>query len=341
VSVKKDHGLLPLLITSLFFLVFLFVLTNSVQHPQRLSSSAAETVTCTTICKNVTDCRENKLCSGTVGAYCGITSTGVRKYYCTYKKCTTVCPTPTLIKFATPTPTKKPAPTPTSVPLTKPTLISPNGGEVWERGKTYSVTWSQTQKAASTALFIYTRNGTTDTYIGPIAYQVSNVVGNNTYSWTIPQLGGQSTTPPDGSNIIVSVAQYDSSGNRLVEDKSDTIFTITTPKPTILTPNGGETWLRGQTYSIIWNQSFQGASTGLFLYTRDPSGDTYLGAIAYGVSNTVGNNNSYSWTIPQLGDKSTTPPDGSNIIVSVAQYDSSGNRLVEDKSDRPFTVYTK
>jgi hypothetical protein len=107
-------------------------------------------------------------------------------------------------------------------------MITPNGGEVWDRGGTYQITWNQTQKLASTALFLFTRGTTGDTYLGAIDYYVSNVIGTNSYSWTIPAIGSPNTTPPDGSNVIISVGQYDSNGNRIVEDKSDSTFTVVT-----------------------------------------------------------------------------------------------------------------
>ena len=228
---------------------------------------------------------------------------------------------------------------PFTISTPKPTLTSPNGGEIWQRGQTYQITWNQTIKLASKALLIYTRNTSGDTYIGAIAYNVSNNVGSNSYSWTIPQLGGAQTTPPDGNNIIVSVGQYNSSGQLVAEDKSNSTFTITTPKPVVTSPNGGETWERGKTYKITWNQTVKLASTGLFIYTRGTSGDAYIGAIAYNVSNLVGTN-SYSWTIPFTGGSASTPPDGSNIIISVGQYNSNSQLVVEDKSDSPFTITT-
>jgi len=65
------------------------------------------------------------------------------------------------------------------------TVTSPNGGEVWQRGKTYRITWNQTQAAGSTGLFLYTRGTGGDTYLGAIAYYVSNKEGANYYDWTI------------------------------------------------------------------------------------------------------------------------------------------------------------
>ncbi|MFC1710054.1 hypothetical protein ACFL0F_00130 [Patescibacteria group bacterium] len=226
-----------------------------------------------------------------------------------------------------------------SCKISQPTIITPNGGEVWMRGNAYEIIWEQYQSASSTGLFLYTRNETGDQYIGAIEYHVSNVVGTNKYVWTIPQIGSQQTTPPqDGDNIIVAVAQYDSDGNRIVEDKSDATFTIISSQPRIITPNGGEVWIRGNTYEIVWEQNQKAASTGLFLYTRNDTGDQYLGAIEYYVSNVVGTNR-YLWTIPPIGSSWTTPPqDGNNILVGVAQYNSNGQRISSDISDSTFTI---
>jgi hypothetical protein len=113
-----------------------------------------------------------------------------------------------------------------------PTLTSPNGGEVWQRLHTYKITWTQTDSAASTSLHIYTRGSGSagDTYIGTIAYNVSNLKGNNSYSWTIPPAGGVQSTPPDGNNIIVEVVLRGTSGIVISSDKSNSPFRIFTPK---------------------------------------------------------------------------------------------------------------
>jgi hypothetical protein len=118
----------------------------------------------------------------------------------------------------------------TSTPVLKPYIITPKAADTWERFKTYQISWYENMAATSTGLSLYTRSGTTDTYIGPIAYHVSNVVGTNTYSWTIPVRGDPGTSPPDGNNIIVSVEQYDANGNRIIDAKS-TPFTVVTSLP--------------------------------------------------------------------------------------------------------------
>ena len=104
------------------------------------------------------------------------------------------------------------------------TVTSPNGGEVWQRGKTYRITWNQTQAAGSTGLFLYTRGTGGDTYLGAIAYYVSNKEGANYYDWTIGASG--TTNPPDGNNIIVAVGLYDSNASLISSDKSNNPFAL-------------------------------------------------------------------------------------------------------------------
>jgi hypothetical protein len=130
-------------------------------------------------------------------------------------------PTPTIV-VPTVTPTRTITPTPIATAIT-----SPNGGEVWTRGGTYTVTWTQSASATKTGLYMYTRNsGGTDTYIGAITYDATSNYGQNTYSWTIPPKNGPQTSPPDGNNIIIEVILRDPSGKNMGSDKSDNPFTI-------------------------------------------------------------------------------------------------------------------
>lgn len=231
-----------------------------------------------------------------------------------------------------------------SCPVSAPTLIIPNGGEVWERGNTYDIVWEQSQVSeGSVALHLYTRDQNGDNYIGAIEYLVSNNVGTNSYSWAIPQKGSPLTNPPqDGDNIIIQVTYYDSNSQLDSNDKSDSTFAITSPKPTLIIPNGGEVWVRGIAYDIVWEQSqVSDGSVALHLFTRDSTGDNYIGAVEYYVSNNVGTN-SYSWTIPQKGSVLTNPPeDGDNAIIQVTYYDSNSQLASYDRSDSTFTVKTQ
>lgn len=223
-------------------------------------------------------------------------------------------------------------------PAPQSTIITPHNGEIWERGKTYQITWEQTQITASTALFLYARNETTDKYLGVIGNYVSNAVGTNSYTWTIPFQGLGQITPPDGDNIIIGVGQFNSRGDLISSDKSDAPLTVTTAPPTLLTPNGGEVWVRGKSYIVSWNQSITVGSTSLHLHTLNPDEtDNYVGAIEYYTSNAPGINR-YLWTIPPAVSDLISPPDGNNVLLEVVLHDLGGNPISSDKSISPFTI---
>jgi len=111
------------------------------------------------------------------------------------------------------------------------------------------------------------------------------------------------------------------------------------PNVTLLSPNGSETWIRGLTYQVSWQQSTSSPQTDLFIYTRNNSNsfDTYVGAIAYNVSHNSGLN-TYSWTIPSFGSVWTTPPDGKNIIAKKFLQNPQGIITPANKGIRPSTT---
>ncbi len=229
--------------------------------------------------------------------------------------------------------TVKPAMTPTPTPGLSVRVVSPNGGETLTVGQTYRITW-----ANSPTINVVTLGYSSGP--GNLSWIANNIPNTGYYDWKV-NVGNTTNT-----QFKINVIAYQT-GVGSTQDYSDNYFTVkpaVTPTPTLtasltlITPNGGEIWKRGSAYKITWTQPTQAGSTGLFLYTRNLSGtDSYLGAIAYYVSNLVGQN-TYSWTIPSTGGSATTPPDGNNIIIEVCQYDASGNRIVCDKSNSPFTV---
>jgi len=75
--------------------------------PSSVTPTPTSTSTCTTTCEKVTECNLKDNCSGgTQGSFCGIHKpTGKSKYWCTWRRCTTVCPTPTSTPIPTATPT--------------------------------------------------------------------------------------------------------------------------------------------------------------------------------------------------------------------------------------------
>lgn len=115
------------------------------------------------------------------------------------------------------------------------TLLVPNGGEYWVKGTQHVVSWEQNQPTAKAGLYLYTRNGSLDTYVGAITYDATHNQGINYYNWQIP-LGWPYSIPPDGNNIIMEVILRDDAGNILARDKSDNPFTLVSPPSPTPTP---------------------------------------------------------------------------------------------------------
>jgi hypothetical protein len=144
------------------------------------------------------------------------------------------------------------------------TVLSPNGGEVWQIGKTYLIRWNSQGLPPDLLLEI--------DLLQPIpgsipeqwslVYTVAPAVKNTgEFSWTIPltiNLGEATQTITPGQYWIgINTGPRVASGKYVgIGDKSDAPFTIvaatTTPSITLLSPNGGEQWNVGSTRTISW-----------------------------------------------------------------------------------------
>ncbi|MFW9991144.1 MAG: CARDB domain-containing protein, partial [Candidatus Odinarchaeota archaeon] len=152
-------------------------------------------------------------------------------------------------------------------------------------------------------------------------------------SW-VPLVAGLTTTSfswntatvPDGSGYRIRVVASD--GIFTVEDESDDWFSIdqNTPQPpivTIISPNGGETFIGGSTVTISWTASDpNGDSLTYDVYYKDAS---FWNLIAPGVTGT-----SYAWDTTGL-------PGGTTYKVRVVASD--GSLTGEDQSDGYFTIH--
>lgn len=190
-------------------------------------------------------------------------------YDCPYGCADGVCkPAP----FTTLTPTPIPIPTstlfPTPTPATYITVLSPNGGETWQKGVTQLIKWN-----SSNVKYIYfkLRKGN-DTYYGPGAFNTEVIPNVDGYFKWAP-----SRELPNGNDYSIRVVDGNFTG---VWDDSDKPFSIVstatvsysptppytytpTPIPTtsplpstqklkVTSPNGGEQWSIGNKYTITW-----------------------------------------------------------------------------------------
>lgn len=129
-----------------------------------------------------------------------------------------------------------------------------------------------------------------------------------------------------------------------------------TPSIQILSPNGGEVWQNGQTYTISWNAQNVPANTWIELFVRgNISANTSIADIR--VTSLSGN--SFSWTIPAdsfFDDDMVFPGPltGTNLRMVANLYDVTGITnpclgfcpdlttrpplLTSDESDGVFTI---
>jgi len=116
-------------------------------------------------------------------------------------------------------------------------LIAPNGGELYEPGEILNIQWSS-QNIQNVKIDISTDSGATWTNI--IA---STPAVTGQYNWTIPQ-------QINSDNCLIRICDVPSQS---ICDVSDDVFIIKENSSiTVISPNGGEHWLMGESRDIIW-----------------------------------------------------------------------------------------
>jgi hypothetical protein len=95
----------------------------------------------------------------------------------------------------------------------------------------------------------------------------------------------------------------------------------------VLSPNGGEEWTEGQTYSVTW--SAEGVET---VNIEVATGGKPLGHIAFDVPAEAGE---YVWTIPEAFVSGFGP--ARSDVMRVRIYDAGDPNLF-DENDAPFSV---
>jgi hypothetical protein len=195
-------------------------------------------------------------------------------------------------------------------------LTSPNGGENWEAGTSRSIAWNTYGYSGNVHLVLF-KNGVK---LGNIARDLAASSGS--YSWTVGSyIGG---TAAAGNDYTVRVTSTDFT----IKDDSDAAFAIaesTTPRLTLTSPDGGESWAIGSTQNISWDVANYTGSVHLVLF----KGATKLGNIARDLAASSG---SYSWTVGSyIGGTAVA---GNDYIVRVTSTDFT----VKDDSGAAFAL---
>ena len=98
------------------------------------------------------------------------------------------------------------------------TVLSPNGGEEWQIGASYAISWQSVNApaGATVGLALYKGGVYKPEYFRVYSLQPTT----NSYNWTVP------STIPAGNDYKIEVEIYNSSGNLVVLDQSNASFSI-------------------------------------------------------------------------------------------------------------------
>jgi hypothetical protein len=212
-------------------------------------------------------------------------------------------------------------------------VTSPNGAEIWELGKTHTITWNSGGTLGSSTLkFDYSLDGGS-TWAAEIA---SGQTDDGSLTWNI----SSSITPSDNVKVRMS-----DTANTQVDDSSDAVFALVpAPAITFTYPLGSEELKVGATYNITWTTNSQqfGSQFDLY-YSKDGfTTSTYIATVSSGAPASPLTPNSdlscsYAWTIPDdLSDNVTirvrevSAPSGRDTTSIVSKV-SSVFKIVDPK----------
>jgi hypothetical protein len=179
------------------------------------------------------------------------------------------------------------------------TIITPNGGENWCAGDTETINWSSID-VDSVKIDYSTDGGANWTSI------TQKWPSHADYPWPVPEIFSDS--------CLVRVCDIDDSPC----DQSDSFFSISTKSLTLLSPNGGQSWLEGDSQSITWESNC--VENVNIEYTID-GGSSWID-----IDSNVVPDGSYTWEVPD------TPSDSCLIRIC----DTDGTTC--DTSDSFFTI---
>jgi hypothetical protein len=220
----------------------------------------------------------------------------------------TATPTATRTPTATPTPLPTSTPTPTATPTPGIEVLSPNGGEAWERDASHHITWKSTGTVGDNVQILLLGPG-------PLLTIASTAPNTGQYDWDVAD------DMELGEHYTIWVSSLDQPS---YVDVSDADFSIVRPSAFVLiSPNGGETILPGTKYQIKW------------LWTGNPGPYVKINLFRSGtwvdpaIAVKALNSGQYCWEVP------STLQAGSTYRVRVV---STTNTDRKDESDKPFTI---
>jgi hypothetical protein len=171
------------------------------------------------------------------------------------------------------------------------TVTTPNGGEQWLDTEDQIITWiDNLEGSVEIQLFkndIFHSSITTST------------PSDGEYTWNIPG------TTPSATDYKVRILSADD-GN--IFDMSDGSFELINNEITVISPNGGESWLTGTSQTITWSDNIAG-DVKIELYKSEVSDRE--------IASSTQSNGSFIWDIPaDIADGSNDMSNGSFTIFT-------------------------
>ncbi|MCH9030396.1 MAG: hypothetical protein IH819_12515, partial [Bacteroidetes bacterium] len=179
----------------------------------------------------------------------------------------------------------------------------PNGGESWQAGTSHTISWTD-NITGNVKIELY-KGGTFDSEISP------STPSTGSYTWDIP------VGTAAGLNYKVKISSID---NTSISDLSDNNFEIFEGIITVITPNGGESWVAGTTQTINWTDNI----------TENITIDLYKGGTLHSIiSTSTSSDGTRNWNIPFALES------GSDYKVKITSVNDPG---ISDFSSSNFTI---
>ena len=217
------------------------------------------------------------------------------------------------------------------------TVTSPNGGS-WQSGTVQTIRWSlNNTNFDRIQLVVGNAVSGVERQLYDQVSQIDYLLNTATsFDWNIPMsiLNDLNAT---SFYIKVNALKADAAGYQVIASaKSSTFTIITQPSITVLSPNGGEAWIAGNTGRISWTNSGLSDSNSVAISLSGYDSNYNMIGRAYLIPQYYAINNQYiNWTIPSDIKNNWTPtPSYFKIRVNVL-----GQSSVYDDSDNYFSIY--
>jgi len=165
-------------------------------------------------------------------------------------------------------------------------IISPNGFEEMARGSHFTIAWNSANISNAKIEFSSDGGATYSTVAGGASVAAGNLspYDYNTFDWTVPNVLS--------SNCRIRISDVSDAANYAASLDPFIIKGID-----VVLPNGGETLVKGTTYTITWNTA--GVAASIIEYSTN-GGSTYTTVTGADSVATADGTNNFLWTVPNI-----------------------------------------